>query len=45
MFDIRKFGEYITIVNDIRNFIFGLAKAHIYDFCKAGNRNLLCRLL
>ena len=33
------------IVNDIRNFVFGLAKAHIYGFCRAGNRNLLCRLL
>ena len=37
--------SWILIVNDIRNFVFGLAKAHIYGFCKAGNRNLLCRLL
>ena len=35
----------IFIVNDIRNFVFGLAKVHIYGFCEAGNRNLLCRLL
>ena len=32
----------IFIVNDIRNFVFGLVKVQIYDFYKAGNRNLLC---
>lgn len=31
--------------NDIRNFVFDLAEAPIYDFYKAGNRYLLCRLL
>ena len=30
---------------DFVNIVFGLAKAHIYDFCKAENRNLLCCLL
>ena len=38
-------GYLIFIVNNIRNFVFGLAKAHIYGFGKVGNRNLLCRLL
>ena len=44
-FEWSDIDHWLFIVNDIRYFVFGFAKAHIYGFGKAGNRNLLCRLL
>ncbi len=32
---ITLLGEYHTIVNDIRNFVFGLAEAAVYGSCKS----------